>query len=95
MSPTAVDESRLDRWLRRAVVIPFYGLLAVIGIGGLPLWLPLAAAVDLLRRAPWTTVRCVVLFALFLGCELIGIAASLALFRPRPPTESDLDRHYA
>ena len=91
-----VPESFAQRWGRRAVTVPLYLALAVLVIGGLPVLLPLALVVDLVRRSRWVAVRCVLFFALYLACEALGIVAALVLWRPaRFWDERALDRHYA
>lgn len=67
-------------WLRRSVTIPLYlvsaALLAVLS----PFLLPLAAAIDLLRRRNFVLVRCLVLAIVFFAAEVIGMVASLVLW---------------
>ncbi|MDX2034122.1 MAG: lysophospholipid acyltransferase family protein [Blastocatellia bacterium] len=67
----------LTVWGRRALTLPAYGILWLLALGSLPVTLPLAAAVDLVRRNRWATVRAILMAAVFLTCEMIGIAASL------------------
>ena len=90
----AVHETRRARWARRTIAIPLYVGLAIVAVGGLPIWVVVAAASDLVRRAPLVAVRCVLLFALYTACEIVGIVASAALWRPSPLDESALDRHH-
>lgn len=74
------------RWLRRALSITSIAVAAAMVVAGLPLWLPLAAAGDLVwalrdRRAPrWGGARTVVFVAILLVCELIGVAAALVIW---------------
>jgi 1-acyl-sn-glycerol-3-phosphate acyltransferase len=89
-----VGESRRERWTRRALTIPLYAVLAVVIVGGLPLWLAVALVVDVVRRVPWVATRCALFFALYLLCEVVGVLASLALWRPGGLSERSLDRHY-
>jgi 1-acyl-sn-glycerol-3-phosphate acyltransferase len=88
------DESRRERWTRRALTIPLFVVLTIVIVGGLPLWLAAALVVDVVRRAPWVATRCVLFFAVYLLCEVVGIAASLALWRPGMLGDRSLDRHY-
>jgi 1-acyl-sn-glycerol-3-phosphate acyltransferase len=90
----AVDESRRERWTRRTLTIPLFAVLAIVIVGGLPLWLAVALVVDVARRSPWVATRCVLFFALYLLCEVAGILASLALWRPGALGAHGLDRHY-
>ena len=81
--PDAGGEPRLQRWSRRAVTIPLYVLLFVLGLGLLPLAVALAAAVDAYRDSRWALSRCALFFVFYLGCEVIGIAAATALWVAR------------
>ncbi|MFN0088362.1 MAG: 1-acyl-sn-glycerol-3-phosphate acyltransferase [Blastocatellia bacterium] len=70
----------LKVWARRAVTLPSYGILWLVVLGSLPVTLPVAAAVDFVRRNRWATVRALVMATLFLTCEMIGVAASLLIW---------------
>lgn len=77
----AVEETLLARWSRRMVSIPGYLTLGVMAFITLPLTLPLAFLVDLLRGHPGRIAsRCVLALTLYLCCEVLGILASLVLW---------------
>lgn len=82
--------------LRRLVSIPLYAALCALHVAALPLSLPLAIAWDLLRRNHFATARFVLFVALYLLCEVAGIAAALALRAlARVSPAGDHARHYA
>jgi len=100
-----VDGPRTPYWLsvqkltRRLATIPgvFLGLAALLV--GAPLWVPLLAAVDGVRRRNGASLRTGVLLVWVLACEAAGIAASGTLWLwhaggARAPTLWD-DRYWA
>jgi len=68
------------RWTRRAVSLPALVLATIAWLALLPALLVLGALRDLVGRRPWVTVRCVLFFALYLGCELLGVVAAFAVW---------------
>lgn len=71
------SEALPTRWLRRAVSVPVYVLLAASMHLLLPLWLPLALVVDLVsdrRRLP--RVRMLAFFLLYLSLEVAGVVVA-------------------
>jgi 1-acyl-sn-glycerol-3-phosphate acyltransferase len=66
--------------LRRLVTIPGYAALFVLGLGLLPLALPVALVSDLLRGSRGAATRSLLFFLHYLACELAGMAASLGLW---------------
>lgn len=79
MSPPR--EPMLSRLGRRAVTLPLYFALAAVVWLGLPVLVPLAALLDLLRGGrPWILLRCILFFAWYLACETAGIVASGVLW---------------
>lgn len=70
----------LHIWGRRAVTIVGYKLAWVIVLTSLPLTLALALVADLLRRNRFATVRAVLMAAVFLTCEMVGITVSLLIW---------------
>lgn len=85
--------------VRRLVSVPFYVALLLVLVCTLPLTIPVAACVDLARQTPWGTVRSILFFAWYLGCEVIGIAAGFILWVVgrlawRIPDERYLDWHF-
>jgi 1-acyl-sn-glycerol-3-phosphate acyltransferase len=65
---------------RRLLTIPGYVLAWALWLAAAPLWLPLAAAVDLVRRSGGTALRSAAAVTVYLTCELIGIVASGGLW---------------
>lgn len=91
----------LRRWLRRALTIPAYSLLALAYWASLPAGLLLAAVLDLAglaRRRPltrpfsWGLTRTYLLLGLYLSCEVAGMAASLVLWLARVITRAPRER---
>ena len=76
------DESLLSVWSRRAVTIPVYLLLSVLAFVTIPLWTAVGLAWDILtgaaRKRPRT--RAFGFFALYLGCEAVGLFAATLLW---------------
>ncbi len=85
MSPPSDDvasaESWFQCWGRRAITIPGYLILAAFFLGGLPLWLTLAAAIDLVKGSSrvFPRTRATSMFAVYFACEVVGIVGALAL----------------
>jgi len=81
-APGRRDESLLSIWSRRAISLPTYALLAALVAVTVPLWVPGGLAADVLtgkaRLLPRT--RALAFFALYLGCELVGVAAAAGLW---------------
>ena len=78
--PLSFFRRQLTVWGRRALTLPAYAILWGLVAASLPATLPIAAAVDLARRNRWATVRTLAMAAVFLTCEMIGIAASFAIW---------------
>lgn len=70
----------LKIWGRRAVTIVGYKLAWVVVLLTLPLTLALSVVVDLIRRNRFATIRTVLMAAVFLTCEMIGITVSLFIW---------------
>jgi 1-acyl-sn-glycerol-3-phosphate acyltransferase len=66
--------------VRRAVTVPLYFGLLAGALVALPIALPIAAALDLVRRSRWGLARSLLFFVFYLGCEVAGILASAALW---------------
>jgi hypothetical protein len=61
--------------------IGLYASLAWLLALGQPILVPAAAVVDLLRRRrDWPTLRCLLFVTVYFVCEVLGIAASAALW---------------
>lgn len=71
------------RWPRRAASLSVYSALAVVTLGLLPVWLSLAAIVDGVADRRLPRVRAIAFFALYLACELAGVAAAAAIWLTR------------
>ncbi len=92
-----LEESRWVRWSRRAVSVPTVLLALVVVAAGLPLWLALAALVDLASggaRRRWPIVRSVGLLLGYLWWSSFGFVAGsvVALFSMRAPRKVYLRR---
>jgi 1-acyl-sn-glycerol-3-phosphate acyltransferase len=67
------DESRAERYARRAVTIPGFVAAAFALAGLLPALLPVALAYDAARKAPWTATRSLLFAQWYLACEVFGL----------------------
>lgn len=67
-------------WARRAVSIPFTFMVCLLLTLLLPITLPLAFVVDLIRRKRFVLSRSVLFFTFYFYCELGGIVGSLVLW---------------
>jgi len=79
LPPAFVDEATAARWLRRAVTLPAYLLLAILIVAALPVLLPMAVVFDLVRRSNFATARAGAMLIAYLLCEAAGIIAAGAL----------------
>ncbi len=76
------------RWPRRAGSLTIYLVLAVVTWGLLPFWLGLALVADGITDRRLPRVRALAFFALYLGCEVLGVAAATGIWlvhRAAPP----------
>jgi 1-acyl-sn-glycerol-3-phosphate acyltransferase len=90
-------ETAAERWRRRALTLPLYGLaLALLAVAA-PLLVALVALVDLSTDRRFPRVRCVLFALVYLTCEVGGLIVSglLWLWRPFADPERWIDRHYA
>jgi hypothetical protein len=78
--PSRRDDPALQHWGRRAVTIPLYVVLFFLALGVLPIALVVAAPIDAFRGSRWALSRCILFFAYYLGCEVVGIAVAAALW---------------
>jgi 1-acyl-sn-glycerol-3-phosphate acyltransferase len=67
------------RW-RRWITVPAYLGLWVLTLVTSPVWLVLAAAVDLLRRSRAVLLRSCVYLTFYLSCEVLGLAISAGVW---------------
>jgi 1-acyl-sn-glycerol-3-phosphate acyltransferase len=65
---------------RRIVAIPAYLLAASLWLGAAPLWIPIAALVDAVGRRRWLALRSGLMLAVYLVCEVLGLAVSAGLW---------------
>jgi 1-acyl-sn-glycerol-3-phosphate acyltransferase len=65
---------------RRLLTIPAYAIAWAVWLAAAPVWLPLAAIVDLVRRSQGTALRSTAVVTVYLTCELLGIVASGGLW---------------
>jgi len=77
---------------RRLLTIPGYGLAALAAAATAPLWLPLAALVDLARRRGAIMLRSGCFVAFYLVCELTGLLIAAGLWLARPFARWDAER---
>ena len=83
-------ESRARKALaRRIVTIPLYALACGLALAAAPLWVPVAALVDLVRRDGGIALRSGAVLTFYLGCELLGLCAAGALWLLRPFARQD------
>ena len=84
-----------ERWAtlsRRLVTIPGYALACLLMLATAPLWLPLAALVDLVRRRGAVVLRSACFVAFYLVCELTGLLICAGLWLARPVARWDAER---
>lgn len=62
--------------LRRLITVPGYVVAWALWLAATPFWLLLAIVVDVARRSRGVVLRSGVLVAVYLTCELLGMAAS-------------------
>ena len=65
---------------RRLITIPGYAIGWALWLAASPVWLPLAAIVDVVRRSQGIVLRIAALVTVYLTCELLGIIASGGLW---------------
>ena len=91
--PVVRGETRLDVWKRRAVTVPLIATL-FLAVGALaPLWIPIAAFVDLARGSKTTLLRSGLMLMVYLTCEVVGIAVSFGLWVRRFGDRTRSARH--
>lgn len=75
-------ESLSSIWSRRALSIPLYLALATLCFAGAPLWVLAVAAADVVsgRGRSWPKTRALGFFALYLACEMVGVALATMLW---------------
>jgi len=74
----------MSRWRRRLVTLPLYAAACAGALASAPLWIPLAALIDLLRAMGTIALRSGVFLTFYLCCEMAGLLAAGALFLLRP-----------
>lgn len=88
----APDESFSQTWLRRAVTVPLFYALWALAILTLPLTLFGAAVYDLAKDRRFPAVRTILMFAVFLTAEVVGVTrATLLWLRWRASNQSKQD----
>lgn len=68
---------------RRLITIPGYLIAWFLWLGAAPLWLPLAVIVDAIRGSGGVALRSAAAIAVYLSCEIIGMAVSAGLWAGR------------
>jgi 1-acyl-sn-glycerol-3-phosphate acyltransferase len=79
-TPRPSPAAREATWIRRVGTLSGVTLAFLAVLGSLPILLPLAALYDVMRGTRFTAVRVVLFAAVFLTCELVGVAAAAILF---------------
>ncbi len=83
-------------WARRAITIPLLLAATVLWVVLLPVVVALAAIFDRAHGTPWPRARCAVYLAIYLVCEVVGVAAAAALWLVSGPwTGTARDRYRA
>lgn len=90
-------EGRAERWRRRALTFPAYGLALVLLTLLAPVLLVGVGLVDLVTDHRLPRLRCLLFALVYLACEVGGLLASALLWVARPLWSRDawLARHYA
>ena len=65
---------------RRLITVPGYLIAWSLWLGAAPLWLPLAIVVDLVRHNRGVALRSASFVSVYLTCEILGMAATGALW---------------
>jgi 1-acyl-sn-glycerol-3-phosphate acyltransferase len=78
--PGRRDEPILQRWGRRAAIIPLYFALLALLLASLPILLPAAAVVDAIRGSRRALSRCTLFLPFYFACEVVGIVVSATLW---------------
>jgi hypothetical protein len=75
-------ESLASTWWRRALSVPLYLGLAAVCLVGAPAWLLGTATADVIsgRARTWPRTRALGFFALYLGCEVVGVLVAALLW---------------
>lgn len=76
-------ESFQQRWGRRVITLPGYGLLWLVATALLPALLVITVAVDLLGRRDFLFTRTALFLELYLTAELVGVLVGAVLFAAR------------
>ena len=58
---------------RRLITVPGYVLAWLLWLGAVPLWLPLAIVVDVVRRNRGVALRSATFVSVYLTCEILGM----------------------
>ena len=67
-------------WTRRALLLSGYLAVTVALLAAAPVWAALAVCLDLVRGRRLALLRCLGFFGLYLGVELVGVAAALFIW---------------
>lgn len=74
-TPTNMRETWREIWSRRAISIPIYHLCFAGVVVFLPILVPLAIVVDVVRQDRWSTVRALSFLLMYLSVEFTGMWA--------------------
>jgi 1-acyl-sn-glycerol-3-phosphate acyltransferase len=65
---------------RRLVTVPSYFVLALLSVLAAPLWIPVAAVVDLARPGRQVALRCCAFFCWYLQCQCLGLVGAFVVW---------------
>ena len=77
---TVLGETRAELWMRRAISVPAVCLGFFLVIVTAPFWILIALCVDLANAFRTATLRTGLFLIVYLGCEVIGVAASFGFW---------------
>jgi 1-acyl-sn-glycerol-3-phosphate acyltransferase len=77
---TVLGETRADIWMRRAISVPAVYLGFIVAIVTAPFWIVIALCVDWANAFRTTALRTGLFLAVYLGCEVVGVAASFGFW---------------
>ncbi|HXK25436.1 MAG TPA: 1-acyl-sn-glycerol-3-phosphate acyltransferase [Myxococcota bacterium] len=69
---------------RRLLTIPLFALAFLLALASAPLWIPVAALLDLASRRRGVALRIAAFATFYLACELAGLCAAGLLWLARP-----------
>ena len=79
-----LHETFVERWGRRALTLPLYFSLAVLGIASVVPLLLFALALDIGRQSSWSLSRALLFGLYYLLCECAGLLTAAGFWVLRP-----------